>query len=188
MNYFAHETAVIDPGVSVGADTKIWHFSHILGGSVIGSNCVLGQNVMAGPNVRIGNGCKIQNNVSVYEGVTLEDDVFCGPGMVFTNVLNPRAFVERKHEFKATKVERGASIGANATILCGLTIGKYAMVGAGTVVLVDVPAFALVVGCPMRKLGWVSRLGMRLPEDLVCPVSGERYILRNGVLGLHDEK
>ena len=182
--YFAHSTAVVDPGVVIGAGSKIWHFSHVLGGSVIGERCVLGQNVVVGPDVRIGNGCKIQNNVSVYKGVTLEDDVFCGPSMVFTNVLNPRAFIERKDEFRPTLVKRGATIGANATIICGNIIGEYAMVGAGTVVTKDVPAYALVIGTPTRFLGWISRSGDRLGEDLVCPRTGERYELRGGLLQL----
>jgi UDP-2-acetamido-3-amino-2,3-dideoxy-glucuronate N-acetyltransferase len=183
-SYYAHPTAVIDPNVTIGAGSKIWHFSHVLGGSVIGERCVLGQNVVAGPDVRIGNGCKIQNNVSVYKGVTLEDDVFCGPSMVFTNVLNPRAFIERKDEFRPTLVRRGATIGANATIICGNTIGEYAMVGAGAVVTKDIPPFALVVGAPTRFLGWISRSGDRLGGDLVCPRTGERYILENGQLRL----
>jgi len=183
-DYFAHPTAVIDPGVAIGAGTKIWHFSHVLGGSIVGERCVLGQNVVVGPSVRIGNGCKIQNNVSVYKGVTLEDDVFCGPSMVFTNVLNPRAFIERKDEFRPTLVRRGATIGANATIVCGNTIGEYAMVGAGAVVTKDIPAFALVVGAPTHFLGWISRSGDRLGPDLVCPRTKERYILENGVLSL----
>jgi len=182
--YFAHSTAVVDPGVVIGAGSKIWHFSHVLGGSVIGERCVLGQNVVVGPDVRIGNGCKIQNNVSVYKGVTLEDDVFCGPSMVFTNVLNPRAFIERKDEFRPTLVKRGATIGANATIICGNIIGEYAMVGAGAVVTKDVPAYALVIGTPTRFLGWISRSGDRLGEDLVCPRTSERYELRGGLLQL----
>jgi UDP-2-acetamido-3-amino-2,3-dideoxy-glucuronate N-acetyltransferase len=184
MNYFVHPTAIVDESAVIGAGTKIWHFSHVLSGSVLGERCVLGQNVMVGPDVRIGNGCKLQNNVSVYKGVTLEDDVFCGPSMVFTNVLNPRAFVERKEEFRPTLVRRGATIGANATIICGNTIGEYAMVGAGTIVTKDVPAFALIVDTPARFLGWVSRAGERLGEDLVCPRTGERYILEHGALKL----
>jgi len=180
--YFAHPTAVVDPGVRIGARSKIWHFSHVLAGSVIGERCVLGQNVVVGPDVRIGNGCKIQNNVSVYKGVTLEDDVFCGPSMVFTNVLNPRAFIERKDEFRPTMIRKGATIGANATIVCGHTVGEYAMVGAGAVVTRDVPAFALVVGAPARFLGWVSRSGERLGPDLVCPRTQEKYLLEAGLL------
>jgi UDP-2-acetamido-3-amino-2,3-dideoxy-glucuronate N-acetyltransferase len=183
-NYYCHPTAVVDDGVQVGRDTKIWHFAHILGGSKIGERCVISQNVMIGPNARVGNGCKIQNNVSVYEGVTLEDDVFCGPSMVFTNVLLPRAFVNRRSEFLPTLVKRGASIGANATIVCGNTVGQYAMIGAGAVVTRDVDDFALVVGAPAIRIGWVSRSGDRLGPDLVCPRTGERYCEQAGKLTL----
>ncbi|HPP16557.1 MAG TPA: DapH/DapD/GlmU-related protein, partial [Dictyoglomaceae bacterium] len=157
--YFVHESSYIDEDVKIGEGTKIWHFSHILKGSKIGRNCVLGQNVMVGPNVKIGNNVKIQNNVSVYEKVEIEDDVFCGPSMVFTNVINPRAFIERKHEFRKTLVKKGATIGANATIVCGVTIGEYALVGAGAVVTKDVPPYALVVGVPARQIGWVCKCG-----------------------------
>jgi UDP-2-acetamido-3-amino-2,3-dideoxy-glucuronate N-acetyltransferase len=181
-DYFRHETAVVDSGAEIGPGTKIWHFAHVLSGSRIGANCNLGQNVMVGPNVHIGNGCKIQNNVAVYEGVTLEDDVFCGPSMVFTNVLLPRAHVSRRAEFLATRIKRGASIGANATIVCGHTVGEYAMIGAGAVVTRDVPDFALMIGTPARRIGWVSRSGERLKPDLVCPRSGERYRLEGGRL------
>ena len=174
-NYFVHETAVVDDGCEVGEGTKIWHYSHVLKGSKIGKKCVIGQNGSIGPNVSIGNGCKIQNNVSVYTGVTLEDDVFCGPSMVFTNVLTPRAHIERKDEFLPTHVGRGATIGANAVIVCGNKIGKFAMVGAGAVVTKDVPDFALVVGNPAKKIGWVSESGDRLGADLVCPRTKERY-------------
>jgi len=174
-NPLIHESAVIDDGATVGPGTRIWHFCHVLGGSRIGSDCVLGQNVMVGPDVTVGNGCKIQNNVSLYKGVALEDEVFCGPSAVFTNVLTPRAFVERKDEFAPTLVKRGGSIGANATVLCGITIGRYAMVGAGAVVTRDVADHALVVGTPARAIGWVSRTGERLGPDLVCPRTGERY-------------
>jgi UDP-2-acetamido-3-amino-2,3-dideoxy-glucuronate N-acetyltransferase len=183
-NYFLHETAIVDAGAEIGEGTKIWHFAHVLSGSRIGSNCNLGQNVMVGPNVQIGDGCKIQNNVAVYEGVTLEDDVFCGPSMVFTNVLLPRAHVSRRAEFLPTLVRRGASIGANATIVCGHTIGAYAMIGAGAVVTRDVPDFALMIGAPARRIGWVSRSGDRLKPDLVCPRTGERYCLEGGRLVL----
>lgn len=181
-NFFCHETALIDDGVEIGDGTKIWHFAHILGGTRIGQRCVISQNVMIGPNAIIGNGCKIQNNVSVYEGVTLEDDVFCGPSMVFTNVLLPRAFVSRRSEFLPTLLKRGASIGANATIVCGNTIGAYAMVGAGAVVTRDVEDYALVVGSPAVRIGWVSRTGDRLGADLVCPRTGERYREESGKL------
>jgi len=183
-DYFVHETAIVDPGVAVGAGSKIWHFSHVLLGSVIGERCVLGQNVVVGPRVRIGSGCKIQNNVSVYAGVTLEDDVFCGPSMVFTNVLNPRAHIERKDEFRPTLVRRGATIGANATVICGHTIGAYAMIGAGAVVTKDVPDFALMAGVPARRIGWVSRSGERLGRDLICPRTGEHYALEGERLKL----
>lgn len=179
---YIHPTAIVDVGASIGDGSKIWHFVHVLPGTSIGQNCVLGQNVMAGPNVTIGNGCKLQNNVAVYAGVTLEDDVFCGPSCVFTNVLTPRAFVERKAEFAPTLVKRGATIGANATIVCGNTIGAYAMIGAGAVVTRDVPDYALVVGTPARRIGWVSRSGDRLRADLRCPRTGEQYLERNGVL------
>lgn len=182
MTVFIHPTAVVDNDVEVGDGTKVWHFSHILGGSRLGRGCVVGQNVMLGPKVVVGNGCKIQNNVSLYTGVTLEDEVFCGPSCVFTNVLTPRAFVERKNEFLPTLVRRGATIGANATIVCGVTIGRYAMVGAGAVVTRNVPDHALVVGNPARPMGWVSRTGERLGADLVCPRTGERY--RTGEHGL----
>ena len=172
---FLHPSAIVDGGVAIGPGTKVWHFVHVLSGSRIGSNCVLGQNVMVGPRVSIGDGCKLQNNVAVYEGVTLEDEVFCGPSCVFTNVLTPRAFVERKDEFAPTLVCRGATIGANATIVCGVTIGAYAMIGAGAVVTRDITAHALVVGSPTHRIGWVSRTGDRLGSDLVCPRTGERY-------------
>ncbi|HWA03010.1 MAG TPA: DapH/DapD/GlmU-related protein [Rhizomicrobium sp.] len=185
--YYRHPTAIVDDGAEVGRDTRIWHFAHVLGGSRIGERCVIGQNVMIGPNARVGNGCKIQNNVSVYEGVTLEDDVFCGPSMVFTNVLLPRAFVNRRNEFLPTLVRRGASIGANATIVCGNTVGRYAMVGAGAVVTRDVGDYALVIGAPAVRIGWVSRSGDRLGPDLVCPRTGERYSERNGSLFAADQ-
>jgi UDP-2-acetamido-3-amino-2,3-dideoxy-glucuronate N-acetyltransferase len=172
---YIHPSALIDDGVEIGDGSKIWHFCHVLGGSRIGENCVLGQNVMVGPNVGLGNGVKVQNNVAIYAGVTVEDEVFLGPSMVFTNVLTPRAFVERKDEFAPTLVKRGATIGANATIVCGNTIGQYAMVGAGAVVTHDVMDFALVLGNPARQVGWVSRTGERLGPDLVCPRTGETY-------------
>lgn len=176
-----HPTAVVDDGVTIGAGSKVWHFSHLLPGTVIGERCVIGQNVMIGPDVRIGNGCKIQNNVSLYKGVTLEDDVFCGPSCVFTNVRTPRAHVNRREEFAPTLVRRGASIGANATIVCGVTIGRYAFVGAGATVTRDVPDFALVVGVPARRMGWVCACGEMLHDLLVrtaaqCVRCGASYV------------
>lgn len=177
-----HPTAVIDEGATIGDGTKIWHFSHVLGNTTIGKNCNLGQNVVAGPNVSIGDGVRIQNNVSVYDGVTLEDDVFCGPSMVFTNVNNPRAFVSRKDDFAPTVVKKGASLGANCTIVCGSTVGEYAFVAAGAVVTKDVPAYALMVGVPARQAGWVSREGEVLGEGLVCPRTGETYEENDGEL------
>ena len=183
---FVHASALVDEGAEIGAGTKIWHFCHVLAGSRIGANCVLGQNVMVGPDVTVGDSCKIQNNVSIYKGVTLEDEVFCGPSCVFTNVLTPRAFLERKEEFAPTLVCRGATIGANATIICGVTIGCYAMVGAGSVVTRDVPGHALVMGTPACAAGWVSRAGERLGPDLVCPRTGERYRETEGRLELID--
>ncbi len=188
MNPFVHPTAVVDDGVGIGAETKVWHFCHIMAGARIGARCVLGQNVMIGPGVSLGDGVKVQNNVSVYAGVTLEDEVFCGPSCVFTNVLMPRAFVERKDEFLPTLVRRGASIGAIATIVCGVRVGAYAMVGAGAVVTRDVADHALVVGNPARLLGWVSRSGERLGDDLVCPRTGERYRQAGGGLRLESEE
>jgi acetyltransferase-like isoleucine patch superfamily enzyme len=170
-------TAVIDPQVEIGEGSKIWHFSHILSGSHLGREVTVGQNVMLGPDVTIGSKVKIQNNVSIYKGVTLEDDVFCGPSCVFTNVSQPRAAVERKDEFQETLVRRGATIGANATIVCGHVIGRHAFVAAGAVVTNDVGDFALVAGVPAKQIGWVSRSGRRLREDLVCPETGERYRL-----------
>jgi UDP-2-acetamido-3-amino-2,3-dideoxy-glucuronate N-acetyltransferase len=177
---FVHESAWIDAEVEIGDGTRIWHFCHISARARIGARCVLGQNVFVAPGVAIGDGCKLQNNVSVYQGVVLEEEVFCGPSCVFTNVLTPRAFIERKQEFAPTRVGRGASIGANATIVCGVTIGRYAMIGAGAVVTRDVPDHALVVGNPARRIGWVSRSGERLGDDLACPRTGERYRLEDG--------
>lgn len=174
---FVHETAIVDPGARIGAGTRVWHWVHICGGAEIGENCSLGQNVFVGNKVKIGNGVKIQNNVSVYDNVTLEDGVFCGPSMVFTNVYNPRAEVERKSEYRDTVVRRGATLGANCTIVCGVTVGEYALIGAGAVVNRDVPPFALVVGVPARRIGWVSHAGERLGDDLVCPREGRRYRL-----------
>nr|WP_319572694.1 acyltransferase [uncultured Draconibacterium sp.] len=175
--YFSHETAVIDEGAQIGSGTKIWHFSHVMGTALMGKNCILGQNVFLGNKVILGNNVKVQNNISVYEGVVCEDDVFLGPSMVFTNVVNPRSSVERKDEFKATLVKRGATVGANATIICGVTLGEYCMVGAGAVVTKDVKAFALVTGVPGKQTGWVSRSGEILGDDLICPKTGEKYNL-----------
>ena len=181
--YFAHETAVLDEGCQIGKNTKIWHFTHVMSQAVVGENCVIGQNVMIANRVTLGNNVKVQNNVSVYEGVTCEDDVFLGPSMVFTNVINPRAFIERKQEFRPTLVKRGATIGANATVVCGHTIGCYAMIGAGAVVTHDVPDYALVAGVPALQIGWVSEYGCRLGFDengiAVCPESGQKYQLLN---------
>lgn len=186
--YYAHETAVIDEGAKIGAGTKIWHFSHVMGSTEIGENCVLGQNVFAGAKVKIGNNVKIQNNVSLYEGVICEDDVFLGPSMVFTNVINPRSGVERKNEFKTTLVKKGASIGANATIVCGVTLGEYCFIGAGAVVTKDVLPYALMVGVPARQKGWVSRSGAILGDNMVCPETGEKYKLNGEYLELLDNE
>jgi UDP-2-acetamido-3-amino-2,3-dideoxy-glucuronate N-acetyltransferase len=175
--YFAHESAYIDDNVQIGAGTNIWHFVHVLTNTQIGKNCVLGQNVMAGPDVKIGDDCKIQNNVALYKGVELGDAVFCGPSCVFTNVLTPRAHINRKEEFAKTHVGTGATIGANATIVCGHDLGEYCMIAAGAVVTKNIPAFALVAGVPARQLGWVSRAGERLDDDLKCPRTGEQYVL-----------
>jgi len=177
-----HESSYVDDGAAIGAGTKIWHFCHILSRTTIGKDCSIGQNVMIGPKVSIGSGCKIQNNVSIYQGVMLEDDVFCGPSCVFTNVLNPRAFISRKAEFASTLVKRGATIGANATIVCGNTIGEHALVAAGAVVTKDVADFALVAGIPARRIGWVSHAGERLGADLICPREGRRYQETSGEL------
>lgn len=179
---FVHGTAVIDGGVEIGAGTKIWHFAHLLSRTKVGRNCSIGQNVMIGPDVTIGSGCKLQNNVAVYNGVTLDDDVFCGPSMVFTNVLTPRAHVERKDEFAPTHIGKGATLGANCTIVCGHDVGAFAMVGAGAVVTRNVPAYALVVGNPARQIGWVSEAGERLGDDLICPRDGSRYVERGSEL------
>ena len=181
--YQAHETAVIDPGCTIGDDTFIWHFSHIMAGCIIGEECNIGQNVVISPGVVLGNNVKVQNNVSVYTGVTCEDDVFLGPSCVFTNVINPRSAVCRKDQYKKTHIGKGATIGANATIICGHNIGAYALIGAGAVVTKEIPAYALVVGNPSRQIGWVSEYGHRLEFDeksfAICPESGEGYQLRD---------
>jgi len=188
-----HPSAIVDAGAQIGDGTRVWHFVHVSGGARIGSNCSLGQGVYVGNDVAIGDNVKIQNNVSVYDAVTLEDDVFCGPSMVFTNVLNPRSAVVRKREYRRTLVRRGATLGANCTIVCGTTIGRHAFVGAGAVVTHDVADFALVAGVPARQIGWMSRHGERLALPLVgdgdalCPATSEPYVLRGGVCRLRDE-
>jgi UDP-2-acetamido-3-amino-2,3-dideoxy-glucuronate N-acetyltransferase len=184
-DYFAHESAYVDDGARIGTGTRIWHFCHILPGAVIGERCNLGQNVVVMGGTRIGDNVKIQNNVSVYEGVTLEDDVFCGPSCVFTNVLNPRSHVSRRHEYHPTLVRRGATIGANATVVCGVTVGEYAFVGAGAVVASDVPDFALVLGVPARRVGWMCRCGVRLSVAdgaAQCIACGTGYTEEHGRL------
>jgi UDP-2-acetamido-3-amino-2,3-dideoxy-glucuronate N-acetyltransferase len=181
---FIHPSAIIDDGARIGQGTYVWHFTHIMPKATIGSNCNLGQNVFIDNDVNIGNGVKIQNNVSVYKGVIIEDDVFLGPSAVFTNVINPRSFISRKSEFKSILVRKGATIGANATIVCGVEIGQYALVGAGSVVTKNVPPFAIFYGNPARQKGWVSRAGYKLifneKSEAICPSSGEKYLLREG--------
>jgi UDP-2-acetamido-3-amino-2,3-dideoxy-glucuronate N-acetyltransferase len=190
VDYSVHPTAVVDAGARIGRGTRVWHWVHVCAGAVIGEGCVLGQNVFVGNRVVIGSNVRIQNNVSVYDNVTLEDDVFCGPSMVFTNVYNPRAAVSRKDEYRDTLVRRGATLGANCTVVCGVVIGQYAFVGAGAVVNRDVPDFALVVGVPGRQVGWMSRHGERLAlpvygeGEAVCPHTGERYLLEGSALRL----
>jgi len=183
MTYYAHESSYIDEGCSIGEGTKIWHFSHVMTNSKIGQNCNIGQNVVISPEVVLGNNVKVQNNVSIYTGVTCEDDVFLGPSCVFTNVINPRSAVNRKNEYLKTKVGKGASIGANATIVCGHDIGKYAFIGAGAVVTKHVPDYALMVGNPARQMGWMSEFGQRLTFDdqgnATCLESGEQYKIKN---------
>lgn len=184
MEYFAHETAVIDEGCQIGKGTSIWHFSHLMTGCKLGEDCNIGQNVVVSPDVVLGNNVKVQNNVSIYTGVTCEDDVFLGPSMVFTNVLNPRSAVNRRGQYSRTLVKKGASIGANATVICGHDIGRYAFIGAGAVVTKSVPDYALVIGNPARQAGWMSEFGHRLEFDesgtATCPESGEKYELRDG--------
>ena len=181
---FIHESAYVDEGARIGDDTKVWHFCHVLGGAVIGERCSLGQNVVVMNGVRIANNVKIQNNVSVYEGVELEDDVFCGPSMVFTNVVNPRSHVSRKNQYRRTLVRRGSTIGANATIVCGVTLEEYSFIGAGSVITKDVPAYALMVGVPARRVGWMCQCGERLPDGKPekCSVCGSSYRLEDAKL------
>jgi len=180
MDYFAHETAIVDDNVTIGEDTKIWHFSHILSQTTIGKNCSFGQNCVVGPKVTMGSGVKVQNNVSVYEGVEVEDDVFLGPSMVFTNVINPRAFIQRKEEFKKTLLKKGCSVGANATIVCGVTIGEYALIGSGAVINRDVPPYALMVGVPAKQIGWVGISGNTLKfnnDNMALDGDGRKYVI-----------
>ncbi len=185
-DFFAHESTYIDKDVTIGDHTKIWHFSHVLSGSVIGMNCSFGQNCVIGPNVTIGNGVKVQNNISIYEGVECEDDVFLGPSMVFTNVINPRAFITRREEFKKTLLKKGCSIGANATIVCGITIGEYALIGSGAVVNRDVKSYSLMVGVPAKQIGWVSRAGNTLifdhNDEAIDEYDGSKYKIENDLL------
>lgn len=186
-SYTVHPSAIVDAGAQIGAGSRIWHWAHICAQARIGERCSFGQNVFVGDDVTIGNNCKVQNNVSIYDAVTLEDDVFCGPSMVFTNVYNPRSAVSRKNEYRRTLVKRGATLGANSTIVCGVTIGEYAFIGAGAVINRDVKAYALMVGVPARQLGWMSRHGERLDlpltgsAEVVCPQTGILYKLENGV-------
>jgi len=193
MTYTAHPSAIVDDGAHIGDSTRVWHWVHVCGGAKIGARCSLGQNVFVGNRVSIGDNVKIQNNVSVYDNVTLEDDVFCGPSMVFTNVYNPRSAVSRKDAYRDTLVRQGATLGANCTIVCGVTVGRYAFVGAGSVVNRDVPDFALMVGVPARQVGWMSRFGERLELPLsgnaeaTCPHSGDRYVLEEGLCRLAAE-
>lgn len=188
MTYQVHPSAIVDDGAQIGQGTRIWHFVHVCSGAKIGNDCSLGQNVFVGNNVVVGNSVKIQNNVSVYDNVKLEDGVFCGPSMVFTNVYNPRALIVRKNEYRDTVVKRGATLGANCTIVCGATIGEFAFIGAGAVVKGNVPAYALMVGVPARQVGWMSEFGQRLDLPLtgeaeaICENSGDRYVLRRGIV------
>ena len=193
MSFFKHDTAIIDQGATIGADSRIWHWAHVCGGASIGSGVSLGQNVFVGNKVQIGNYVKIQNNVSVYDNVLIEDDVFCGPSMVFTNVYNPRSFIERKDEYLTTTVKKGATLGANCTIVCGIEIGEYALVGAGAVVNKDVKPFALMVGVPAKQIGWMSKYGEQIDLPLsgsgtaVCQHTGEKYVLNGDTVTLFSE-
>ncbi|WP_275100487.1 acyltransferase [Sedimenticola hydrogenitrophicus] len=188
MTYQQHETAIVDEGAQIGEGSRVWHFVHVCAGARIGNNCSLGQNVFVGNNVVIGDNCKIQNNVSVYDNVTLEEGVFCGPSMVFTNVYNPRSLIERKNEYRDTLIKKGATLGANCTIVCGVTVGRFAFVGAGAVINKDVPDYALMVGVPARQIGWMSEYGEQISLPLegngsfVCPNSGHHYVLNGKVL------
>ncbi|HFQ5220657.1 TPA: acyltransferase [Vibrio vulnificus] len=190
MSFFQHETAIVDDGASIGEGSRVWHWVHVCSGAKIGSGVSLGQNVFVGNKVTIGDQCKIQNNVSVYDNVHLEDDVFCGPSMVFTNVYNPRSFIERKTEYRDTLVKRGATLGANSTIVCGVTIGEYSLVGAGAVINKDVKPFALMVGVPAKQIGWISKYGEQLDLPLegngtaTCEHTGEQYQLENGFVSI----
>ena len=184
-DYFVHESSYVDEGALIGSGTKIWHFCHIMPGAHIGRRCSIGQNVNIGSRAVLGDGCKVQNNVSIYDDVILEDEVFCGPSMVFTNVVNPRSFVERKHEYRKTLIKKGATIGANATVVCGNTIGRYALVGAGAVITRDVPDYALVFGSPARIKGWVCRCGVKLDfnnDTAVCADCGAKYVKTDGIV------
>ena len=184
-----HKSSYIDEKVTIGKNTKIWHFSHVLTNTNIGEDCSLGQNVVVGPNVNVGNKVKIQNNVSVYEGITIEDEVFCGPSSVFTNVINPRSNIERKDEFKKTIIKKGASRGANATIVCGHNLGEYCFIAAGATVTKEVPSYALMAGVPAKRIGWMSKAGSVLRSNLICPIDGSRYILieKNKLEPIEDE-
>ena len=188
MGCSIHDSAIVDEGAVIGDETRVWHWVHVCAGAVVGKGCSLGQNVFVGNDVRIGDNVKIQNNVSVYDAVTLEDDVFCGPSMVFTNVYNPRSAVPRKEEYRKTLVRRGATLGANCTIVCGVTVGEYAFIGAGAVITRDVPSYALMAGVPARQIGWMSEHGERLElplsgdGEVACPVTGQRYIMKGGVV------
>ncbi|MBB1343938.1 N-acetyltransferase [Pseudoalteromonas sp. SR45-6] len=188
MNYHVHESAIVDAGAKIGSDTRVWHFVHVCSGAQIGDGCSLGQNVFVGNKVTIGNNVKVQNNVSVYDNVHIEDDVFCGPSMVFTNVYNPRSFIERKTEYRDTLVKKGATLGANCTIVCGVTIGEYSLVGAGAVINKDVKPFALMVGVPAKQIGWISKYGEQLDLPFTgnastkCEHTGEEYVLEGEVL------
>ena len=190
MSYTKHETAIVDDGAQIGEGTKLWHWVHVSAGAILGNNCTLGQNVYVGNKVTIGSNVKIQNNVSVYEDVTIEDDVFCGPSMVFTNVSNPRAFIDRKKEFKQTLIKKGATLGANCTIICGIIIGEYAFIGAGAVVNKNVPAFAFMAGVPAIQKGWITRFGERMPlpvsgsGNYTCPRTGDNYFLKENLVYL----